>query len=203
MTGKGEICYTPLLRSVRDCENRTAEGAEERGAEETMKLQLALMFGIALLIAACGQSGRQGAASMNVTEHIISLERAALDRWIHADPDGYISLYAKDATYFDPFQEKRAGLDELNAMAAAMRGVALPFTEPRYDMINPVVQVEGSTAVLTYNLVNYGKPAGSTKETVLARWNATQVYRQIDGAWRLTHTHWSFTQPQLAGAPPQ
>jgi hypothetical protein len=27
--------------------------------------------------------------------------------------------------------------------------------------------------------------------------------RQMDGAWRLTHTHWSFIQPQLAGAPPQ
>ena len=27
---------------------------------------------------------------------------------------------------------------------AAMRGVTLPFTEPRYDMINPVVHREGS-----------------------------------------------------------
>lgn len=141
---------------------------------------------------------------MNVTEHIISLERSALDRWIRADPDGYISLYAKDATYFDPFREKRIdGLDELNSRVSAMRGATLPFTEPRYDMINPVVQADGNTAVLTYNLVNYGKPTGITKETVLARWNATQVYRQIDGVWRLAHTHWSFTQPQLAAAPPQ
>jgi len=38
--------------------------------------------------------------------------------------------------------------------------------------------------------VNYGKPMGSTSETVLARWNATQVHRQIDGAWLLAHTHW-------------
>jgi ketosteroid isomerase-like protein len=34
---------------------------------------------------------------------------------------------------------------------------------------------------------------------VLARWNATEVYREADGAWRIIHTHWSFTQPQLAG----
>ena len=131
---------------------------------------------------------------MDVAKHIISLERSALDRWIRADPDGYLSLYAKEATYFDPFREKRVdGLDDLNARMAAMRG------KPRYDMINPVVHVEGNTAVLTFNLVNYGKPSGSAEETVLARWNATEVYRKMGGDWRIIHTHWSFTQPQLAG----
>ena len=68
-------------------------------------------------------------------------------------------------------------------------------------MINPVVQVEDKIAVLSFNLVNYGKPSGSAEETVLARWNATEVYREIDGAWRIIHTHWSYTQPQLAGPP--
>ena len=138
---------------------------------------------------------------MDVTAHILSLERAALDRWITADPDGYLSLYARDATYFDPFGEKRVdGLDELNARMAVIRGIALPFTEPRYEMINPVVHVEGNVAVLTFNLVNYGKPSGGAGETILARWNATEVYGAMDGAWRIIHTHWSFTQPQLAGA---
>jgi uncharacterized protein (TIGR02246 family) len=154
------------------------------------------------LLAACGQPVREGVASMGVTEQIISLERAALDRWIRADPDGYLSLYDKDVNYFDPFREKRVdGLDELSARVAPMRGIKLPFTEPRYEMINPVVRVDGNVAVLTFNLVNYGKPTGKTEETVLARWNATEVYRQIDGSWRIIHTHWSFTQPQLAGPP--
>jgi len=137
---------------------------------------------------------------MNVTEQIISLERSALDRWIRADPDGYLELYAKDATYFDPFVNDRTdGLDTLKAQAAAIRGATLPFAEPRYDMINPVVNIAGDIGVLTFNLVNYGKPAGKAEETVLARWNATQVYPQIDGAWRINHTHWSFTQPKLQG----
>ena len=84
---------------------------------------------------------------MDLAEHIISLERSALDRWIRADPDGYLSLYAKDATYFDPFREKRVdGLDELNAGVAAMRGITLTFTERRYDMIRPRVDVEGNIA---------------------------------------------------------
>ena len=141
---------------------------------------------------------------MNIEEHIISLERSALDRWVRGDPEGYLGLYAKDATYFDPFRDKRIdGLDELNALMAAMKGIALPFTEPRYNMIYPRVEFEGDIAILTFNLVNYGKPSGSTEETVLARWNATQVYRRLNGAWRIVHTHWSFTQPQLAEAPPK
>lgn len=104
---------------------------------------------------------------MNVVEQIISLERSALDRWIRADPDGYLSLYTKDATYFDPFRDKRRdGLDDLTAQVGSIRGVKLPFTEPRYDMINPRVQLEGNVAVLSFNLVNYGKPTGSTEEAV-------------------------------------
>lgn len=56
---------------------------------------------------------------MSIPEHIISLERSALDRWVRGDPEGYLGLYAKDATYFDPFRDKRIdGLDELNALMA-------------------------------------------------------------------------------------
>jgi hypothetical protein len=59
---------------------------------------------------------------LDVAKHIIALERAALDPWITADPDGYLSLYERDATYFDPFREKRVdGLDELNGQVGAIR----------------------------------------------------------------------------------
>jgi ketosteroid isomerase-like protein len=139
---------------------------------------------------------------MNVAEHIIAIERAALDRWVRADPDGYLDLYSDDATYFDPFRDKRVdGLNSVSAQLAPVRGVKLPFTEPRYDMLNPMVNVDGNTAILTYNLVNYGQPTGKTEEVVLARWNSTQVYRRVNDAWRLVHTHWSLTQPQVVPPP--
>ena len=148
---------------------------------------------------ACTHNARNRPVSTDVSQHIISLERSALDRWIHADPDGYLSLYANDATYFDPFRDKRVdGLDELKARMAAMRGITLPFTEPRYVMIDPRVDLDGDIAVLTFNLVNYGKPTGSAEEKVLSRWNATEVYRRSNGAWRIFHAHWSFTQSQPA-----
>lgn len=163
-------------------------------------VRLALLVSLcAGSLAACGEHVSEGVASMDIPELIVSLERAALDRWITADPDGYLSLYAEDATYFDPFRERRVdGRNELNARMAPMRGMALPFTEPRYEMLNPVVHVGGNVAVLTFNLVNYGKPSGSTEETILARWNATQVYRQMEDSWQIIHTHWSFTQPRVA-----
>ena len=36
---------------------------------------------------------------------IIALERGALDRWGRGDPQGYLDLYARDVTYFDPMRE--------------------------------------------------------------------------------------------------
>jgi hypothetical protein len=33
---------------------------------------------------------------------IIALERGALDRWGRSDPQGYLALYAREVTYFDP-----------------------------------------------------------------------------------------------------
>lgn len=139
---------------------------------------------------------------MSIEERIISLERSALDCWVNGNPDGYLRLYATNASYFDPFLDRRVdGLEKLNEIMAAMRGVELPFTDPRYDMINPVVVVAGNLSVLTFNLVNYGKLSGGGDETVLARWNATEVYEQIDGEWQIIHSHWSFTQPQLTGPP--
>ena len=150
------------------------------------------------LAAACGQYAGDRGASVTVREQIIALERSALDRWITADPGGYLDLYAKDATYFDPMHDKRIdGLEALSTLVSSLRGASYPFKEPRYDMIEPTVQVHGDVAVLSFNLVQYGKLSGG-QETVLARWNTTEVYRQINGAWRIIHTHWSFTKPELA-----
>jgi ketosteroid isomerase-like protein len=87
------------------------------------------------------------------------------------------------------------------ALLDPVRSVQLPFTDPRYEMIDPKVQRYGDVALLTFNLVNYGKMPGQP-ETVLSRWNSTQVYRRIEGEWRIVHSHWSFTKPETAPAAP-
>jgi ketosteroid isomerase-like protein len=136
----------------------------------------------------------------SVLNEVVARERAALDRWVTGDPDGYLEILAREVTYFDPNQEQRTdGLDAMVALLGPIRNVTLPFTEPRYEMIAPKVQQYGDVALLTFNLVNYAKMAGQP-EAVLSRWNATQVYRRIDGQWKIVHSHWSYTKPELAPA---
>ncbi len=120
-----------------------------------------------------------------ITDTVIALERAALDRWGAGDPSGYLEISAPDVTYFDPFLERRLdGLEALAAWYAPLRGT---IHIDRYDLIEPRVQVCGEVAVLTFNLVSY---SGSTT----MRWNCTEVYRKDDAGWRLIQTHWSITQ---------
>lgn len=47
---------------------------------------------------------------LTVTDKIIALETAALDAWLDGNPTPYLELYSKDFTYFDPVQERLAGV---------------------------------------------------------------------------------------------
>jgi hypothetical protein len=38
-------------------------------------------------------------------DKIITMEKAALDRWGKGDPQGYLEIMDADLTYFDPYQE--------------------------------------------------------------------------------------------------
>ena len=67
----------------------------------------------------------------------------------------------------------------------------------RYDMIGAKVQPYGEIAVLSYQLICYGNtPVGA--EIVLARWNSSAVYHQTGEEWRIVHSHFSYTTPELA-----
>ena len=133
----------------------------------------------------------------DLRETIIAAERAALDRWIKFDPEGYLELSAREVTYFDPYREKRIdGLEELTSVLTPIKQFKGAVAETHYDMIDPKVQCHGDIAVLSFNLINYGK-VGGRPEAVLARWNATQVYRQIEGQWKIIHSHWSYSKPEL------
>ena len=124
---------------------------------------------------------------------IIALERGALDRWGRGDPQGYLDLYARDVTYFDPMREKR--IDGFDAMKQALEPIKGLVKVDRYEMIDPQVRRAGDAAILTYNLVSHGRsPAG---EAIAVRWNSTAVYALADGQWKIVHCHWSYTKPDL------
>jgi len=123
----------------------------------------------------------------DLTATIIAMEKAALEEWNKGNPSGYLDIYAKDITYFDPFNEKRIdGFERMKTLYENIRG---QVHVDKYEMIDPVVQITGETAVLSYNLISY---VGN----IIYRWNCTEVYRQqSDKQWKIIHNHWSFIRP--------
>src|SRR3989440_9623594 len=86
------------------------------------------------------------------SQKIIAMERAALDRWGKGDPQGYLDIMAPEVTYFDPTSEKR--LDGVDAVKEYIARVTGQIRIESYDMINPQVQRDADTAVLTFNLID-------------------------------------------------
>lgn len=125
---------------------------------------------------------------------VIATERAALERWGKGDPDGFLSTYAPEITYFDPTQERR--VDGLPAMTAVLSPVRGKIHIDRFEILNPKVQRYGDVAVLSYNIVNYQKQQDGTVRPT-TRWNSTAVFRRLDGKWRTIHSHFSYTKPEL------
>lgn len=120
-------------------------------------------------------------------ELIINKERKALDRWKTGDTFGFIEIAHDDITYFDPIIAKRiTGLKEFHDYLSSFNG---SFSFPRYELLNPQVQLYGDTGILTFNFVGYSK---DNKED---NWNATEVYHIIKGEWKLVTSHWSHTKP--------
>jgi hypothetical protein len=123
-----------------------------------------------------------------VSQHIIDLERRALEQWCRGNPSGFIELFAPDVTYFDPFCERRIdGADQLRDYYEALRG---KIHAERIELINPKVLIEGAVAVLTFNF------ASTMASGSVQRWNSTEVYRNGPSGWRLVQSHWSLTKPQ-------
>jgi hypothetical protein len=79
-------------------------------------------------------------------------------------------------------------LPALTAWYEGIRGTAKADSD---EIIDPRVQSIGDAAILTFQYVSYtGEEA--------TRWNCTEVYQRSGEDWRIVHSHWSFTQPELA-----
>jgi hypothetical protein len=148
----------------------------------------------ALALVACGAAvlgwcARVSSDETDPVSAILALERAALDRWGHGDPSGFLEISAPEVTYFDPFQARRIdGLPALTRYYESMRG---KVHVDRFEILNPWVSVSGDMAVLSFNYVSW---QGSSEQ----RWNCTEVYRHLTEGWRIVQTHWSLTGNGIA-----
>jgi uncharacterized protein (TIGR02246 family) len=124
-----------------------------------------------------------------VLGELMALESEAMRRWRTGDPSGYLEIYAPDVTYFDVGSEHRTnGRDAMSAMYKQLAGQI--FYEVM-DFVDPRVQVGGELAVLFYRFLStrLNLDGSVSKRTP---WNCTEIYRKIDGEWRIIHNHWSF-----------
>lgn len=133
-----------------------------------------------------------GRSDADPAETIIAMERAALDRWGRGDPGGFLEISAPDVVYFDPSLDRR--IDGREALARYYDRIRGKVSIARFELINPLVQVAGDAAVLTFNYVSYGG-----REDAYG-WNCTEVYRRSGGRWEIIQTHWSYTKAVRAPA---
>jgi len=125
-------------------------------------------------------------SSETVSSTIIKLECDALERWGKGDPSGFLEICAPDVVYFDPELDRRIdGLEALTGYYETIRGKVF-FN--RFELLNPVVQVVGDAAVLTFNYVSY------VADGTARPWNCTEVYRRSQNQWLIIQTHWSYTR---------
>jgi hypothetical protein len=121
----------------------------------------------------------------NLTQKIISMEKAALERWGKGDPSGFIEICADDVCYFDPFLETR--IDGKSALIDLYESLRGQIYIDSFEILNPRVQVVDNIAILTFNFTSRSGESTS-------RWNCTEVYRRSDNEWKIIQTHWSFTR---------
>lgn len=127
-------------------------------------------------------------------EVILSLEKAAMERWRNGDPMGFVELSAPDITYVDPGQTKPIlGLESFKAYMQQLTGV-IHYQDSEF--IDPRVEVAGDAAALSYN---YRSTVRTSDGSIASQtpWNATEVYFQREGQWKIVHTHWSYLQHRL------
>jgi hypothetical protein len=121
-------------------------------------------------------------------EIIITKEKAILNRWKTGDTLGFVDAAAEEITYFDPGLEKRCtGIKEFHDWIASFKGT---FSFPDYELLDPKVQMHGDVGILTFNFIGFMQD--DSKEY----WNTTEVYKLIEGDWKLISSHWSPTKPK-------
>jgi ketosteroid isomerase-like protein len=155
-------------------------------------IEFAIVAALCAAAVLCGGSDASAAQADKDAQAILAVERGAFERWAKGDLNGFLDASDPEVDYFDPFLDARLeGLPALRALYDKAQG---KVRVDRWEMINPRVVVSGDMGVLTFNFVSYSK--GRT-----VRWNTTEVYRRKNGQWKIVHTHWALTKPQLVNPP--
>ena len=123
-----------------------------------------------------------------LVEHIINLEKLAIDKFFIGDMSGYRNLWSERSfTYFDAITAKRVeSLGELKDFLDNLEG---KIHSDDYEFLVPRVQLGQDMAVLTYQLF-----ARTNVNDI--QYNVVEVFqKENDSEWRVIHSTWSFIRP--------
>lgn len=122
-----------------------------------------------------------------LAKHIISMEKAALDKWFKGDTAGYRALWSKRSfTYFDAATTHR--VDDHDAICEFLDKVDGKLFADSYDFCSPRVQFGKDMAVLTYQLY--------AKTTLIdMQYNCIEIFQKESDDWHVIHSTWSFIRP--------
>lgn len=123
-----------------------------------------------------------------LAEHLVGLEKAALDKWFKGDTSGYEKLWSKRSfSYFDAVVTER--VDDHESIRAFLKTIDGKLFADSYDFRHPRVQAGMDMAVLTFQLF-------AKTSLIDMEYNCIEVYRkEEDGEWRVIHSTWSFIRP--------
>lgn len=123
-----------------------------------------------------------------LADHIISLEKSALDKWFNGDTSGYQELWSKKSfSYFDGANPHR--IEDHDTITAFLETISGKLYVDHYDFCCPRVQFGSDMALLTYQLY--------AKTTLIdMQYNCIELYQKEDnGQWHVIHSTWSFIRP--------
>ena len=123
-----------------------------------------------------------------LANHIIGLEKSALDRFMHGDMSGYRQLWSKNSfTYFDALTKQR--VEDFSEMIEFLDGLEGKLHSDDYHFLSPRVQIGQDMAVLTFQL--FAKTNINDIE-----YNCIEVFqKEGDGEWHVVHSTWSWIRP--------
>lgn len=127
---------------------------------------------------------------MSTEETILALEKEALAEWSGGNPQGFNMHMAEDGCYIDDIGATNR-IEGLEAASAYLKSLEEMIPKHNYEIVNPKVQAYGDCAILSYwyhPSLEDGTP--STK------WRASVVYNKLNGAWKMTHAHWTMLKEE-------
>ncbi|MBN2135417.1 MAG: nuclear transport factor 2 family protein [Acidobacteria bacterium] len=127
-------------------------------------------------------------------DQILQIEDSTMEQWRQGNPMRWLEISAEDISYLDP--SLSAPIIGITAYDEYLKPLIGKIKYDASEYFKPRVAVYGDIAILTYNYHNLRKDDNG-KLNRTSFWNTTEVYRHIDGNWKIAHTHWSFIKHSL------